>query len=89
LYENLSIIDCKVLYDVTLVEGNVDALISLQSHGTVMHSTMVNCFQKGGFNLNEASDCKKKKKKKKKRGGGDGVELGIAKVDGGQQKTGI
>jgi hypothetical protein len=38
---------------------------------------MMNCFQKCGFNQNEASD------------GKDRVELGITKDDWGQQNTGI
>jgi hypothetical protein len=51
--------------------------ISLQNHGTVIHTTIVNCFQKCGFNLNQTSD------------GEDVTELRIAKNDWGKLKAGI
>jgi hypothetical protein len=67
--KTISMTDRKFLHHVTLMKVNAAfALISLQHHGTMSHTTTVNCFQKCAFNLNSTND------------GKDAREFSIAKV---------
>jgi hypothetical protein len=60
--------DHKLLHDATLMRLNVlDAHFIAETWLCVTHATIVNCFQKCGFNLNQTSD------------GEDVRELSIAK----------
>jgi hypothetical protein len=70
-------IDHKFLHDATLMKVNVlDAHFIAESWHCVIHTTIVNCFQKCGFNLNQTID------------GEDVRELNIAKNDWGKLKAG-
>jgi hypothetical protein len=70
--------DQKLLHDAPLMKVNVwMCSISLLNHGTVSNVTIVNCFQKCGFNLNQTN------------GGGDAIELGIAEDHWDQLKADI
>jgi hypothetical protein len=51
--------------------------IPLHNHGTGAHITIVDCFQKYGFNLSQTNDSE------------DATELSIARDDWGQLKAGI
>jgi hypothetical protein len=71
-------IDHKLLHDATLMKVNVlDALhFIIESWCCVTHATIVNCFQKCGFNLNQTND------------GEDVRELSVAENDWGKLKAG-
>jgi hypothetical protein len=71
--------DHKLLRDATLKKVNVlDALHFIaESWRCVTHTTIVNCFQKSGFNLNETDD------------GEDVRELRIAENGWGKLKAGV
>jgi hypothetical protein len=70
----------KLLHDATLMKVNVlDALHFIaESWCCVTHTTIVNCFQKCRFNLNQTND-----------GDKDVRELSIAKNDWGTLKAGV
>jgi hypothetical protein len=72
-------IDHKLLHDATLMKVNVlDALHFIaKSWHCITHTTIVNCFQKCGFNLNQTND------------GEDVRELSIAENDWGKLKAGV
>jgi hypothetical protein len=69
--KTISMIDCKLLHDTTLRKTNVlDAQhFIVEPWHCVTYTTIVNCFQKWGFNLNQTND------------GEDAAELSIAKAD--------
>jgi hypothetical protein len=72
-------IDHKLLHDATLMKVNaLDALQFIaESWRCVTNTTIVNCFQKCGFNLNQIND------------GEDVRELSIAKNDWDKLKAGV
>jgi hypothetical protein len=71
-------IDHKLLHDAALMKVNVlDAVHFIaESWCCVTHTTIVNCFQKCGFNLNQIND------------GEDVIELRISENDWGKLKAG-
>jgi hypothetical protein len=77
--KTIYMIDHKLLHGATLMKVNVlDALhLIAESWRCVTHATIVNCFQKCGFNLNQTNDSE------------DVRELSIVENDWGKLKAGV
>jgi hypothetical protein len=74
--KTIHVIVHKLLHDATLMKVNVLHFIA-ESWRYVIHMTIVNCFHKFGFNLNQTND------------GEDVTELSVAENDWGKLKAGV